>query len=103
MKKNYDKDYETFVVRKKSSLLRRLFHIALFTILWLYVVFVLVVNFAFLFGFYSDDFVSFYLLLNLNYQLYMKLLIAVILLIGLTAIYSSFRLVYLRRVNKDVK
>ncbi|CAI2566594.1 hypothetical protein AKUA2003_02660 [Apilactobacillus kunkeei] len=103
MKKDLRKDYETFVIRKSISPLRRLAHFILFTALWIYVAFVLVVNFAFLFGFYSDDFVSFYLLLNLNYVLYIKLLIAIAGLIIITAIYSTFRLVYLRRLNKNVK
>ncbi|MGQ2283321.1 hypothetical protein [Apilactobacillus kunkeei] len=103
MKKDLRKDYDKFVIRKSISPLRRLVHLILFTALWIYVVFVLVVNFAFLFGFYSDDFVSFYLLLNLNYDLYIKLLIAIAGLIIVTAIYSTFRLVYLRRLNKDVK
>ncbi|CAI2567403.1 hypothetical protein NX776_06955 [Apilactobacillus kunkeei] len=103
MKKDLRNDYETFVIRKSISPLRRLVHFILFTALWIYVAFVLVVNFAFLFGFYSDDFVSFYLLLNLNYDLYIKLLIAIAGLIIITAIYSTFRLVYLRRLNKNVK
>ncbi len=103
MKKDLRKDYETFVIRKSISPLRRLTHFILFTALWIYVAFVLVVNFAFLFGFYSDDFVSFYLLLNLNYVLYIKLLIAIAGLIIITAIYSTFRLVHLRRLNKNVK
>jgi uncharacterized membrane protein (DUF485 family) len=99
MKKPID---EKFVIRKSNSLGRKLFHLVLFTILWCYVMFVLIVNFSFLGGYYSDDFVSYYLLLNLNYDLYIKLIIAIVILIALTSIYSIFRLIKLRRINKHV-
>lgn len=102
MKKPNIKDYDLFVIRRKSSLLRKLMHFVLFTILWIYVIFVLITNFAFLFGYYSDDFVSFYLLLNLNYTLYIKIISAIIILIVLTSIYSLFRLRQLRRLNHHV-
>ncbi len=99
MKNEVDK----FVIRKKISPFRAILHFCLYALLWFYVFFVLIINFAFLFGYYSDDFVSFYLLLNLNYGLYMKLIIGVIALIILTAIYSIFRLRHLRRLNSNVK
>lgn len=99
MKNEIDK----FVIRKEISPFKAIFHFCLYAFLWFYVFFVLIVNFAFLFGYYSDDFVSFYLLLNLNYGLYIKLIIGVVALIILTAIYSIFRLHHLRRLNSNVK
>ncbi|AYF92969.1 hypothetical protein [Apilactobacillus bombintestini] len=102
MKKRNLDDYDLFVIRKKSTFLRKLMHFVLFSLLWIYVIFVLVTNLAFLLGYYSDDFVSFYLLLNLNYILYIKIIVAIIILIVLTSIYSIFRLKQLRRLNKHV-
>lgn len=99
--RNFD-DYDLFVIRKKNTFLRKLTHFVLFSLLWIYVIFVLVTNLAFLLGYYSDDFVSFYLLLNLNYILYIKIIVAIIILIVLTSIYSIFRLKQLRRLNEHV-
>ncbi len=97
------KKREEYIVRKELGFLRKSFHFLLYLLMWLFILFIILVNVNFLLGYYSDDMVSFYLLFNLDYGLYTQLIVAMIILIVITAIYSTFRLRYLRRENKHVQ
>lgn len=85
-----------YVIRKKTSQPRTLGRICLLTALWVFVAFVIIVNVSFMLHVYSDSLVSFYLLLNLNYQLYGIVVGIIALIVLLVGVYASLRLKQLR-------
>ncbi|WP_318765679.1 hypothetical protein [Lactiplantibacillus carotarum] len=93
-----------YIIRKRTSRPRTLGRILLLTALWIFVAFVIVVNVSFIFHVYSDSLVSFYLLLNLDYQLY-GIVIGIIALVSLVVgLYAAMRLRKLRgRAHSEEK
>ncbi|GLB47243.1 hypothetical protein WR164_12220 [Philodulcilactobacillus myokoensis] len=89
-----------YVVRKPNSILKTILHLISFAILWAFVIFIIFINLGFIFGYYSDTMVSFYLVLNLDKVLYTKLILALITLIVIMVIYCLFRFRHLRRNRK---
>ncbi|VDG18994.1 hypothetical protein [Lactiplantibacillus mudanjiangensis] len=90
------RDNEKFVIRKQTSAHRTGGRILLIAAMWLFVIFVVVVNLAFIFHVYSDTLVSFYLLMNLDYQLY-GIVVGIIVLVSLIVWgYAAWRLRKLR-------
>ena len=91
---------EKFIIRKQTSHRRTWGRVVILTALWLFVAFVIIVNFSFIFHLYSDSLVSFYLLMNLDYQLY-GIVLGVIVTVSLIIWgYAAWRLRQLRGKQK---
>ncbi|ETY73679.1 hypothetical protein [Lactiplantibacillus fabifermentans] len=84
------------VIRKKTGLWRSLGRNTLLTLLWLFVFFVIITNISFIMHIYSDTLVSFYLLLNLNYNLYGLVIGGIVVIALVIWVYSAWRLRQLR-------
>lgn len=90
-------DKDKLVIRKKTSLWSRFRRMILLILLWVVAIYVLVINLCFIFGIYSDGLVVNYSLFNLSFHLY-KLLGNLILVIGgLSILYSIIHIRNLKR------
>lgn len=90
-------DKDKLVIRKKTSLWSRFRRMVLLILLWVVAIYVLVINLCFIFGIYSDGLVVNYSLFNLSFHLY-KLLGNLILVIGgLSILYSIIHIRNLKR------
>ncbi|MBW1604822.1 hypothetical protein [Lactobacillus sp. Sy-1] len=90
-----------FVIRKKASFGRRIWHFCLFAALWAAVIFILVVNYGFIFDLYTDNLVTYYLLLNLDYGFYFGLLATILVFAIGTLIFSFYRIKRIRRKQEN--
>ncbi|MHA8110624.1 hypothetical protein ACYATP_03825 [Lactobacillaceae bacterium Melli_B4] len=85
-----------FVIRRKLSPGRRIWNFCLFTLLWGLVLFVFYVNYGFIFDLYTDNLVTYYLLLNLDYGFYFGLLGTILIFAIGTTIFGFYRIKRMR-------
>ncbi len=95
-----DKQETNLIIRKRSSIFKRLERFIFLVMLWAMTIYIIYVNICFLLNAYSDTLVSDYLFLNLSYYAYARFAMLVLVMVGFMTVFGWLRIKKLEREAK---
>ena len=95
-----DKQETNLIIRKRSSIFKRLERFIFLVMLWAMTTYILYVNVCFLLNAYSDTLVSDYFFLNLSYYAYARFAMLVLVMVGFMTVFGWLRIKKLEREAK---